>query len=182
MAVALIENIQRENLNSLEEAYAIQKLLDECSMTHTEVAESIGRSRAAVSNLLRLLTLTNEVKTMISTGLLDMGHARALVGLSGEIQIETAQLVIDKALSVRKTEELVQRVNESKKRRQIVLPSEVEKKIRQWQTDLSKQLPSKVKVSVNSEGKGKLVLYFDSLKEANWLMDHINFCNSHDNE
>lgn len=178
MAVALIENIQRENLNSLEEAQAIQRLLEECSMTHNQVAESIGRSRATVSNLLRLLTLTNEVKSMITAGLLEMGHARALISLSGEEQIKIANLIIDKTLSVRKTEELVQRVNDPKDNQKILLASEFEKKILMWKTGLSKQGLSKVKVHFSSEGKGRVVIHFDSLEEADWLMENIKFSSS----
>jgi ParB family chromosome partitioning protein len=175
LAVALIENIQRENLNSLEEAQAIQKLLEEFSMTHNQVAESIGRSRATVSNLLRILTLTNEVKLMIKAGLLEMGHARALVTLVGEKQIETAKLVIEKSLSVRKTEELVHRVNNLKEEQKIFLSSEVEQKIMEWKKRLSKEMSSKVGVQFSSKGKGKIVIHFDSVDEADWLMDHIKF-------
>src|SRR5205085_10403649 len=104
MAVSLIENIQRENLNPLEEAQAIQSLLSECDMTHNEVAESIGRSRTTVTNSLRLLTLTREVKVMVNAGFLEMGHARALLCLPNVQQIEAAELVILKKLSVRETE------------------------------------------------------------------------------
>src|SRR3984893_18515007 len=107
LSVALIENIQRENLNPLEEAQAIQSLLEECSMTHSQVAESIGKSRAAVSNQLRLLSLHEEVKIALQSRLLEMGHARALLTLDDNQQKIVAKQTIDKKLSVRETEKLV---------------------------------------------------------------------------
>lgn len=176
MAVALIENIQRENLNPLEEANAIHSLLEECCMTHNQVAESIGRSRTTVSNLLRLLSLTDEVKTMINSGLLEMGHARALLSLPGEKQVEIAKLVISKALSVRETEKLVHDINLPPQQKQkIDIQPELEKKAKSWKTHLSKQLSSKVNVHFSQEGKGKVVIHFDSVEEADWLFDHIGF-------
>ena len=176
MAVALIENIQRENLNPLEEAQAIQSLLNACDMTHTQVAESIGRSRTTVSNLLRLLALTNEVKTMINSGLLEMGHARALLGLlNTEQQIEAAKLVVGKDLSVRETEKLVQRMNMPEEKQTICIDPAFERKIAQWKTHLSRKLSSTVNVHVSPDGKGKVVINFDSMEEAHWLMEHVGF-------
>ena len=175
MAVALIENIQRENLNPLEEAQAIQSLLDECNMTHSQVAESLGKSRTAVSNLLRLLALTDEVKVMINSGLLEMGHARALLGLHSAQQIEAAKLVIGKALSVRETETLVQRLNMPEEKQMTQIDQEFERRAALWKMQLSRQLSSIVNVHLGSDGKGKIVVSFDSIKEANWLMDHIKF-------
>ncbi len=120
MAVALIENIQRDDLNPLEVAQAVRSLIEECAMTHNQVAESIGRSRTTVSNLLRLLDLTQEVKVMINSSLLEMGHARALLCLAPEKQSEAAKLVVSKSLSVRETEKLVQSMKILQKIRQIV--------------------------------------------------------------
>lgn len=128
MAIALIENIQREDLNPLEEAQAIKSLLDECGMTHAKVAETLGKSRTTVSNLLRLLTLTNDVKIMINSGLLEMGHARALLGLDPVKQPETAKLVIEKSLSVRETEKLVQRINMPEKQKVTYADHDFERK------------------------------------------------------
>lgn len=175
MAVALIENIQRENLNPLEEAQAIQSLLGGCDMTHSQVAESIGRSRTTVSNLLRLLALTDEVKTMINSGLLEMGHARALLGLNTEQQIEAAKLVVGKDLSVRETEKLVQRMNMPEDKQLTYIDPAFELKIAQWKTHLSRKLSSTVNVHVTPDGKGKVVINFDSMKEAYWLMEHVGF-------
>ena len=175
MAVALIENIQRENLNPLEEAQAIQSLLDECDMTHTQVAENLGKSRTAVSNLLRLLALTDEVKVMINSGLLEMGHARALLSLNPVQQIEAAKLVIGKALSVRETEKLVQRLNMPDEKPNTYIDHEFERKAAFWKTQLSKKLSSMVNIHVGADGKGKVVIHFDSMEEANWLMEHVGF-------
>lgn len=176
MAVALIENIQRENLNPLEEAEALRSLIEECAMTHNQVAESVGRSRVAVSNLLRLLDLTKEVKLMINSGLLEMGHARALLSLSPDQQIEAAKIVVGKSLSVRETEKLVQDINKPQHEKSTVLIDEVfEKKATLWKTHLSKQLSSKVNIHLNQDGKGRMVIHFNSIEEADWLIDHVGF-------
>lgn len=178
IAVALIENIQRENLNPLEEAEAIHRLIDECAMTHHQVADNIGRSRTAVSNLLRLLTLTEEVKVMINAGLLEMGHARALLSLPDEQQIEVAKWVAAKSLSVRETEKLVQRMNMLlQEKPTIVIDPDFESRVAAWQTRLSKQLSSKVNVHLSPEGKGRVVIHFESVEEADWLMAHIGLTN-----
>jgi len=173
MAVALIENIQRENLNPLEEAHAIQSLLEECYMTHSQVAESVGKSRTTITNLLRLLTITSEVKEMINSGLLEMGHARALLSLSGEQQIHAANLIIHKSLSVRETEKLVQRMRMPEKKQEILVTSVLEAKAKEWSLQLSKKLSSKVNMRFSAEGKGRVVIYFDSIEEADWLMEHL---------
>lgn len=171
LAVSLIENIQRESLNPLEEAEAIQSLLVECNMTHNQVAENIGRSRTSVTNLLRLLALTPQVKVMINANLLEMGHARALLGLNGNQQIETAELIVKQSLSVRETEKLINKINEAKDKPTVIRKLEFEKKACEWKSDLSKRFSSKVKVHVNSEGKGRFVIPFDSVEEAEWIMN-----------
>lgn len=175
MAVSLIENIQRENLNPLEEAQAISALLEECYMTHNQVAESLGRSRTTVTNLLRLLTLTDEVKEMINSRLLEMGHARALLSLSNEQQIDIAHKIISKSLSVRDTEKLVQQIHTPKKKQEVFVTPEFEKKANEWNTLLSKRISSKTNMHFSADGKGKLVIHFDSIEEADWLMNHIRF-------
>ena len=173
LAVALIENIQRDNLNPLEEANAIQSLLDECALTHHQVAESIGRSRTAVSNILRLLALTDEVKTMVNAGLLEMGHARALLSLTDEQQIEAARMIVSRALSVRETEKLVHQINTPQEKQLISINPEFERKATLWKANLSRQLSSKVNIQFGAEGAGKVVIHFNSIDEADWLMDHI---------
>ena len=175
MAIALIENIQRENLNPLEEAQAIKSLLDECGMTHAKVAETLGKSRTTVSNLLRLLTLADGVKKMVNSGLLEMGHARALLGLEPAKQSETAKLVIEKSLSVRETEKLVQRINVPEKQKTTYIDHDFERKMVFWKTQLSQKLSSTVNIHVSPDGKGRLSIHFESVEEANWLMDHVGF-------
>ncbi len=174
MAVSLIENIQRENLNPLEEAQAIHDLIEECSMIHLQVAESIGKSRTAVSNLLRLLNLEPEVKAMVNTSLLDMGHARALLSLSGQEQIDAAKLVVGRSLSVRETERLVQGVQQPAIKQAMQLDSRFEEKAKRWKSYMSEQLSSKLNVHVSAEGKGKIIIYFNSVEEADWLIEHID--------
>jgi ParB family chromosome partitioning protein len=176
MACALIENIQRENLNPLEEAEAIKSLIDECKMTHIEVAKSIGRSRTTVSNLLRLLDLTHEVKMFIHSGQLEMGHARALLSLKAHQQIEVGQIIIKKSLSVRETEKLVQHLRDEHPIQPLTIMDidpNFEKKANNFKQSLSKQLSSKVSVVMSKEGPGKLVIHFESIEKAYWLMEHL---------
>ena len=144
-------------------------------MTHNQVAESLGRSRTTVTNLLRLLTLTDEVKEMINSRLLEMGHARALLSLSNEQQIDIAHKIISKSLSVRDTEKLVQQIHTPKKKQEVFVTPEFEKKANEWNTLLSKRISSKTNMHFSADGKGKLVIHFDSIEEADWLMNHIRF-------
>lgn len=153
MAVSLIENIQREDLNPLEEAQAIQRLIEECYMTHGEVAETLGRSRTTVTNLLRLLTLTDEVKEMLKTGLLEMGHARALLSLSNVQQVETAKIITSKSLSVRETEKLVQRLNRPEDKQEFFLNHQFEQKTKDWMAQLSKNFHQKLTCILMMEEK-----------------------------
>tara|TARA_R110000868_G_scaffold339592_1_gene600307 strand:+ start:203 stop:1060 length:858 start_codon:yes stop_codon:yes gene_type:complete len=173
MSVSLIENIQREDLNPLEEAQAIQSLLGECDMTHNEIADSIGRSRTAVTNILRLLTLTREVKAMVNAGLLEMGHARALLCLPSSQQIEAAQIVILKKLSVRETEKLAQRMTMGQPEKVNTTNQEYQAKAATWKTQLSKKFSSNVNVNFKSNGKGKLVFQLESIEEAEWLIGNL---------
>jgi len=175
LSVALIENIQRENLNPLEEAQAISRLLEECSMTHHEVSECIGKSRTTVTNLLRLLGLEDAVKQMVNAGLLEMGHARALLSLSGQQQIDSAEIIINKKLSVRETERLIQNIHLPPEKKDNLVPAEYEIKAKKWKNYLSEKLESKVNVQLNAGGKGRLVIHFNSIEEADWLMENIHF-------
>lgn len=176
LAYALIENIQRENLNAIEEAVAFERFKNEFDMTHSDIAQTVGRSRASITNSLRLLTLCDQVKKLLEEGRLDMGHARALLSLTTEQQIEAAKLVVEKALSVRETEKLVQRLNNiPEKKKTTYIDEAFEKKSAFWKTELSKKLSSSVNIQVGSDGKGKMVIHFDSMEEANWLMDHVGF-------
>lgn len=175
MAVALIENIQRESLNPLEEAQAIQSLLEECSMTHSQVAESIGKSRATVSNQLRLLSLHEEVKIALQSRLLEMGHARALLTLDANQQKIVAKQTIDRKLSVRETEKLVQKIKFPISNSDIKYNDPIlEKKIQYWIGVLRQRLSSKVKIQLNNKGEGSVVIPVNSPDEIEWLVELIN--------
>jgi ParB family transcriptional regulator, chromosome partitioning protein len=173
IAMALIENIQRENLNPLEEARALDRLITEFDMTHATAAEAVGRSRAAVSNLLRLLELTDEVKTLVEHRELEMGHARALLGLEARRQqAEVGALVAQKKLSVRETEALVKRLT-AKPQAAAESAPRVDPNIRKLEGELSEKLGAKVAVQHTASGKGKLVISYHSLDELDGIIDHI---------
>jgi ParB family chromosome partitioning protein len=173
VAMALIENIQRENLNPLEEARALDRLIKEFDMTHQTAAEAVGRSRAAVSNLLRLLELSEEVKVLVEQRQLEMGHARALLALNNRRQqSEVAALVAQKKLSVRETEALVRRLaGEGGSQRSA--PPRADANIRKLESDLSEKLGAKVQIQHASGGKGKLVINYNSLDELDGILSHI---------
>ena len=171
VAIALIENIQREDLNPLEESTALGRLIEEFSLTHEEAAHAVGRSRAAVSNLLRLQELTDPVKKMLETGALEMGHARALLGLEGQQQEQAARQVALRGLSVRQTEALVkswlaggagtpQRTVE-------------DHNIRQLETELGERLAARVSLRHQKSGKGQLVVSYNSLDELDGILEKI---------
>jgi len=172
IAIALIENIQREDLNPVEEASALQRLIDEFGMTHQQTAESIGRSRAAVTNLLRLLTLNADVRLMLEEGRMDMGHARALLALTGPKQSQIGQQVADKGLSVRETENLVRRLLErpvgTQAARHAPNPD-----IRNLQESLSEKLGARVHIQHGPQGRGKLVIDYHSLDELDGILARI---------
>lgn len=171
IAMALIENIQREDLNPLEEALALDRLIREFDMTHEQAANAIGRSRAAVSNLLRLLDLGAPLKKLLMARELDMGHARALLGLSTQRQqTEVGLLVAKKGLSVRETEALVRRLLNGKKDRK---PARRDPDIARLETELSEKLGAKVSLSHGAKGKGKLVVSYNSLDELEGILAHI---------
>ncbi len=172
IAIALIENIQRENLNPVEEAVALQRLIDEFGMTHQQTAESVGRSRAAVTNLLRLLTLSDDVRAMLEEGRMDMGHARALLGLNGSAQSQAARQVVEAGLSVRETENLVRRLLE-----QHPAPrnahADLDPDVRRLQEELSEKLAAKVRISHGSKGRGRLTIDYNSLEELEGVLARI---------
>jgi ParB family chromosome partitioning protein len=171
VAIALIENIQRESLNPVEEAMALQRLIDEFSMTHQQVADAIGRSRAAVTNLLRLLTLVDEVKTMLEHGDLEMGHARALLSLPVALQIDAAQQIVNKNLSVRETEELVRRLQMPVLPE---MPKSIDPDIQRLQDDLAQRLRLSVGIQCNGKGKGKVVIRYGNLSELDAILEYFN--------
>lgn len=172
IAMALIENIQREELNPMEEAHALQRLIEEFGLTHQEAAEAVGRSRTAVSNLLRLLGLNEDVKRMVENGDLEMGHARALLALNGEQQSQTARQVSGKGLSVRETEQLVKRLQQGDTGKKKA-PRKVDPDIRRLEQDISDRLGARVTVQQGSKGKGKLVIQYNNHDELDGILEHI---------
>lgn len=166
LAMALIENIQRENLNPLEEALGIQRLVNEFNLTHQAAAEAVSRSRSAVTNLLRLLNLAPRVQEMMMQNLLDMGHARALLGLTQVNQIDAAHEIINKGLSVREAEKLAQRM---------LKPAGEHKKapdrdVIRLQEELAEKLGARVTLSPRKGGKGRLVIDYDNLEQLDGII------------
>jgi ParB family chromosome partitioning protein len=172
MAMALIENIQREDLNPIEEALALDRLIQEFAMTHQQVAEAVGKSRASVSNLLRLLALPEEVRELLERGSLEMGHARTLITLPAPVQLETAQLITARALSVRETEDLVRRLQSPTKANTTGAVYQ-DPDILHLQENLSKQLKLRVAIHCNAKGRGKLVIHYRSLAELNGILSQF---------
>jgi ParB family transcriptional regulator, chromosome partitioning protein len=177
VAVALIENIQRENLNPLEEALALKRLIGEFDMTHAQAAEAVGRSRAAVSNLLRLLELPEAVQQMLIVRELDMGHARALLGLEGNrgAMLALARKVVKDGLSVRETEKMVRREagragreKENAKSAPVTDPN-----VSRLESELSEKLGTAVKIE-HGRGGGRLVIRYHSLEELDGIIEHIH--------
>jgi ParB family chromosome partitioning protein len=178
MAMALIENIQRDDLNPLEEAEALSRLLNEFALTHQQIAQAVGKSRTAVTNYLRLLELVDEVKKMLQQGQLDMGHAKALLGLKEKDQIKAAREVFDKGLSVRETEKLVRRLQgivetEEKTETRKTAVQKIDPDVQRLQDNLSEKLGASVHIKQTGTGKGQLVINYNSLDELDGLLDHI---------
>ena len=167
LAMALIENIQRENLNPLEEAQGLQRLIDEFSMTHQEAADAVGRSRPAASNLLRLLQLVPPVQELLMRGDIDMGHARALLPLSGALQIQLAQRVVQKGLSVRDTERLVQHALKPPKPAQANKP---DRDVLRLQEELSDTLGANVEIRTTKKGAGTIRIDFGNLDQLEGIL------------
>jgi ParB family chromosome partitioning protein len=173
IAMALIENIQRENLNPMEEAMALKRLQDEFELTHAEVAQAVGKSRTTVTNLLRLIALNDDVKTLLEHGDIEMGHARALLTLDAEAQRDIAKQIVAKGLSVRQTETLVRSYQEQKIKTKSQEPAKASADIRQLQDKLSDTLGAEVLIQHSAKGKGKLVINYNSLDELDGILNHI---------
>jgi ParB family chromosome partitioning protein len=179
ISVALIENIQREDLNPLEEARALERLISEFSMTHQQAADAVGRSRAAVSNLLRLLDLAPEVSDHLEGGALEMGHARALLGLATRRQqIEVAAIVVKKELSVRETEAIVRRMTQPAADpggadKAAAAASASDPDVQRLELELSEKLGARVAIQHTRSGKGKVVVSYHSLDELDGILEHI---------
>ncbi len=174
MAIALIENIQRADLNPLEEASALQRLLGEFGLTHAQVAEAIGKSRATVTNLLRLLELNDDVKRALERSQLEMGHARALLGLKGPRQSAAATQVTSRGLSVRETERLVRQLQqEEEEGRGPSRKTAIDPDVRRLQDDLADRLGAQVQIQPGNRGGGRLVIAYHSLDELDGILAHI---------
>jgi ParB family chromosome partitioning protein len=169
VALALIENIQREDLNPLEEAAALRRLIEEFAMTHQQAAEAVGRSRAAVSNLLRLLELVQEVKDMVDSRLIEMGHARALLSLDTALQVQAAREVINRQLSVRATEALVRRLQRPPSK----AGTRPDPDILRLQNSLQEALCARVSIQHQASGKGKLVIGYNDADELQGILGRL---------
>lgn len=175
MIVALMENIHRQDLNPIEEAAAIQSLILEYSLTHDAVAQKIGKARTTVSNLLRLLELTKDVRIYLEDGQIEMGHARALLSLDSENQLKIAKIIIDRNLSVRQTENFVKKYKN--------LPLDCisnshlidQKQIDAWKKKLSEKIHTKVNIRVDNKGRGEVTIRLNSIEDINCFIDKINF-------
>ena len=170
LAMALIENIQRENLNPLEEANGIKRLIDEFGMTHQAAADAVGRSRTAVTNLLRLLNLAKPVQDLVMQGRIDMGHARALLSLEGAKQITIAEQIAQGGLSVREAEALVKKASSAAPRPS---PKTQDKDVRRLQEELSDLLGAEVQIQTAGKGKGKVSIRYHSLDQLDGLIDAL---------
>lgn len=171
VAIALIENIQREDLNAMEEAIALNRLIEEFDLTHQQIADAVGKSRATVSNLLRLNGLNEPVKRLLEYGDIEMGHARALLALQGEEQTSVARLVVAKELTVRETERLVNKVlNPAKESEKPVKDADVAR----LESQLIERLGAKVSISHGSKGKGKIVINYQNLAELDGILAKIH--------
>lgn len=170
IALALIENIQRQDLNPIDQAIALQRFHDEFGLSHQEIADTVGKARTTVSNLLRLLSLADDIKDFMQQGQLDMGHARAILTLKGKDQLEVAKIVIEKGLSVRQTEQLVRDRSEPKQEKE---KTPVAPDIEQLTQKLSERFGANVKIDHNHKGKGKLVIHYHTLDELDGI---LNIC------
>ncbi len=167
IAIALIENIQREDLNAMEEAIALERLLTEFELTHQEVANAVGKSRTAVSNLLRLNKLNEDVKTLLEHGDIEMGHARALLALEDDLQSNTARAVVAKDLTVRETEALIKKIQAPEK---VIENREKDPDTKKLEQNLSEKFGSQVTIAHNKKGKGKLVISYTNLEELDGIV------------
>ena len=172
MAIALIENIQREDLNPLEEAEALKRLLEEFELTHQQIADAIGKSRATVTNLLRLMELQPEVKRLLIDKQIEMGHARALLPLGRDLQVQAAQKIAKQSLSVRAVEKLIRDLQTEPQKNE---PAEIDRDTLRLQEDLTSKLGAKVSINHKQNGSGKLVVAYSSLEQLDGIIEQLNY-------
>ena len=170
IAMALIENIQREDLNAMEEAVALQRLMQEFDLTHQQTADAVGKNRTTVTNLLRLLTLTEVCRTMLERGDLEMGHARALLSLTSDEQTSVARIVVDKGLTVRETEKLVRTTSAPNKAK---FEAKGDPLINQLERRISDKIGAAIKIQHGAKGKGKIIIQYSSLDELDGVLKHM---------
>ena len=170
-AIALIENIQREDLNAIEEAQGYRMLADEFGLTHQELADAVGRSRSAVSNAMRLLELNEDVRVMVENGDIDMGHARALLALSGAVQSKAAEEVVRRNLSARETENLVRRLTQPET---APTPKVRDPDVVKLEDDLAERLGATVRIQHRSKGTGTLTIHYGSLDALDGILERIH--------
>jgi ParB family chromosome partitioning protein len=170
LAMSLIENIQRENLNPMEEAAGLERLIEEFRMTHEQAADAVGRSRSATTNLLRLLKLAKPVQEMVMEGALEMGHARALLALDGARQIEAGNRIAARGLSVRETEALVQKLlrGPGQRRRR-----KADRDLARLEEEVAERLGTTVEIRPGRKGSGKLVLHYSGLEHLEQLLKKL---------
>jgi ParB family chromosome partitioning protein len=173
LAISLIENIQRENLNPLEEARGLARLTEDFQLTHQEIADAIGRSRAAVTNLMRLLSLPKRVQELLLEGQIDMGHARALLAAHTSEQVRLAEQIVARGLSVREIEDLVRPAASPPAAKRPVAPARVDRDIRRLEEDLAGELGTTVEIKATRSGSGKLVLHYASLDHLDDLLGRL---------
>lgn len=176
VAIALIENIQREDLNAMEEAQALDRLMVEFNLTHQQVADAVGKSRTTVTNLMRLNSLRDDVKRLLEYGDIDMGHARALLSLDGDVQSNTAKLVADRGLTVRETENLVKKTQSDIDNPQLEKDKKevkIDPDVKRLETSLSENFGTHVQIAHNHKGKGKLVINFSDLEQLDGILQKM---------
>lgn len=169
IAMSLVENIQREDLNAIEEAFALQRLMQEFELTHQQTADAVGKSRTTITNLLRLLNLAEETRVLVERGDLEMGHARALLAMTDPEQQQTARIIVAKGLTVRETESLIRKTLNPKKTKSFKKDANTE----QLQNKISEQIGSPVILKQKSRGKGELVVKYSSLDELDGILKQI---------
>lgn len=173
IAVSLIENIQRQDLNAIEQAQALQRLIDNFGLTHEQAADAVGKNRASITNLLRLLKLGEAIQEYVQNGRLEMGHARALLMLEEVDQLRCAKKIIENNLSVRETEKLVKNFSTPAQEERVIVTQNADPNIRRVEREISEKLAAKVNITHQASGQGKLTIHYNSADELDGILAHI---------